>query len=70
MNEIMNEDELHAYGVDLIASYLKKEGYTIIELNKEKNIDPQIIAQKLSDMIFVVTRTVMYPKKEKDIKSM
>lgn len=68
MDEIMNNQELHEYGVNLIASYLKEEGYTIIELNTEPNIDPQIIAQKLSDMMFVVVRTVMYPKKEKDIK--
>lgn len=68
MDEIMNNQELHEYGINLISSYLKEEGYTIIELNTELNTDPQIIAQKLSDMIFVVVRTVMYPKKEKDIK--
>lgn len=68
MEDIMTNDELHSYGIDLIISHLKKEGYTIIEVNRELNVDPQIVAQKMSDMIFVVVKTFMYPKKEKDIK--
>ncbi|MCQ2979236.1 MAG: hypothetical protein MJ245_05530, partial [Clostridia bacterium] len=60
---IMNKDELHEYGINLITNYLEKNDYTIMEKNLELDSVPQLVVQKGTDMSFVIVETYMYPKK-------
>lgn len=62
--EVMNDNELHEYGINLMINYLEKNDYTIMEVNREKESNPQIIAEKGTDMCFILVSTFMYPKKD------
>jgi len=64
----MDSSEIHKYGIDLIVSYLKKEGYVILEVNQEVESTPQIVAQKVSQIAFIIVKTFMYPKKDVEVE--
>jgi hypothetical protein len=60
---LMTEKEIHAFGVDIVLEEMQKDGFSIESVNKDIRINPQIIAKKNNETIFVVVRTACYPYK-------
>jgi|SRR5947209_2759624 len=65
MNEqqIMTQEEIHSFGVEVVFNQLKKEGYQIESVNTDINMNPQIAARKDDELAFILVRTACYPKK-------
>ncbi len=59
--EILNDAEVHAFGIEIIGNQLKSEGFTDIEVNRDITRNPQIIAHRKGKLCFIVVRTALYP---------
>jgi hypothetical protein len=60
---LMSDEELHAFGIDIILPYLVKEGVTIEEVNRELGRNPQIVGKRWDLHAFIFVCTAMYPDK-------
>lgn len=60
--EILNDAEVHAFGIEIIGNQLKSEGFTDIEVNRDITKNPQIIARRKGKLCFIVVRTALYPQ--------
>ena len=60
---LMTDNEIHSFGVEIVAEYLIKDGYAIESVSKDFRINPQIIARKGNNLVYVVVRTDCYPNK-------
>jgi len=61
--EQMTIEEIHDFGIEIVFNQLKKEGYEIQSVNTEIGVNPQIIAKKGSQLVFIAVRTARYPEK-------
>jgi hypothetical protein len=61
--QIMSVHEIHDFGIEVVATYLKKEGYVIDGVNPKIGVNPQIIARKAGVLAFIAVRTACYPEK-------
>jgi methanogenic corrinoid protein MtbC1 len=61
--EVMNEDDIHDFGIDVVAEYSKKDGFEILSINKDRKYNPQIVAKKNGQLALIVVRTARYPNK-------
>jgi hypothetical protein len=59
----MSDEEVHAFGLEAILPYLKKEGVTIESVNRDSKANPQIVAQRWGSLAFIFVRTALYPNK-------
>jgi len=60
---LMSVEEIHAFGIEVILPYLKKEGVTITEVNSDPSMNPQIVGQRWDSPAFIYVRTALYPDK-------
>ena len=58
----MTAEELHAFGIDTILPFLKKEGVTVEGVNHDLKLTPQIIGQRWGSLAFIYVRTAMLPR--------
>ncbi len=61
--QLMSDAEIFNFGVEVVFSQMKKEGYQIQSVNTEIGNNPQIIAKKDGNLAFVGVRTACYPGK-------
>ncbi len=57
----MNDAELHFLGIKVVYKDLVDKGYEVLNVRKEEDVDPQILARKEEQMLFVVVRTARFP---------
>lgn len=58
---LLSEDELVQFGLRYTYGQLIQEGYEVLNVRPEKDVDPQILAKKQDQLIFVVVRTAVFP---------
>ena len=61
--EVMDEDDIHDFGINVVAEYSQKDGFEIVSINKDRKYNPQIVAKKNGQLAFIVVRTACYPNK-------
>src|SRR5438067_8360476 len=61
--ELMTEEEIHAFGVEIVFKQLQEAGWTIgsADVYANRETEPQIVANKDGEIGFFVVRTSMYP---------
>lgn len=59
----MSREEIHAFGIEVVAKQLIKEGIVVEVINTQIGLDPQIRARKSGVLSFIVVRTACYPDK-------
>lgn len=59
----LNTEETILFGLRHTYGRLIKDGYKVLSVRSEPEIDPQIVAQKEDQMYFIVVRTDVYPHK-------
>ena len=59
----MTEAEIHRLGVQIVRDELEGEGWTILDINVNPKVNPQIIARKNGTLGHVLIRTACHPKK-------
>lgn len=63
--ELMNEQEIHEFGLQVLVQYLESHGYEIEFAQPEKNSLPHLAAKKGDQLVFVIAATDVYPNKGK-----
>jgi len=58
---ILTDDELHFLGIKVVYKAMVDEGYKILQVRKEMDINPQILATKDGVRYFILVRTARYP---------
>jgi hypothetical protein len=54
---IMTEQEVHEFGIDVIYKYAQQEGYEIVAGSTELNQHPQLVLKKNGQLYFVMVKT-------------
>ena len=57
----MNEEELHFLGIKVVYKDLVDKGHKVLNVRKEMDINPQILAEIEGDKALIVVRTARYP---------
>lgn len=65
--EVMSETDIHAFGVEIVFKQLEEAGWLIqsADVFANREIHPQIVAQKDGETGFFVVRTALYPERGK-----
>lgn len=58
----MTEDEIHDFGIEIVANQLIKEGHELVDVNSDPDQNPQIVAQLNGQLAFITVRTAVYPR--------
>jgi len=58
----MSVEDIHFMGIKVVYSHLIDNGYDVLQVRKEIDIDPQILAKKENRFVLVVVKTAVYPK--------
>ncbi len=53
-DEIMNLQEIHEFGIDIISNYVEKEGYEIVAGSLNINENPQLVIRKNEILYYVM----------------
>jgi hypothetical protein len=59
---IMNLEELHFLGIKVVYKDLVDQGYEVLNVRKELDVNPQILAKKDDQYHMVVVKTGYYPE--------
>ena len=57
----LTNEELHFLGIKVVFKAMVDDGYKVLQVRKETDINPQILAVKDDERFFVVVRTERYP---------
>lgn len=60
---LMTPEEIHEFGIQIVAQELEKEGNQVIGVNTTLAENPQVIAKVKGELALVVVRTAVYPGK-------
>ncbi|NCB42804.1 MAG: hypothetical protein EOM59_09310 [Clostridia bacterium] len=60
--DLMSEQEIHDFGIEIVFGFLKAEGYAILDVQTEKGIHPSIIANKKGKLYIIEVSTEIAPK--------
>ncbi|MBN2742925.1 MAG: hypothetical protein JXR39_03425 [Marinilabiliaceae bacterium] len=58
---MMTPEELHYMGIKVAYKELVDKGYEVLNVRKETDVNPQILARKDDRYILVVVKTACYP---------
>ena len=58
----MTEDEIREYGVGYAMSFLKENGFSLVNAQAAKNVWPNIVAQKDNFLWFIAVATAIAPE--------
>ncbi len=61
IGEALTDEELHFLGIKVVFKALTDDGYKVLQVRKEMDINPQILATKDDVRYFIVVRTARYP---------
>jgi hypothetical protein len=59
--EVLTDEELHFLGIKVVFKSLTDDGYKVLQVRKEADVNPQILATKEGVRYFIVVRTARYP---------
>lgn len=59
--ELMTEDEIHDFGIQVVVNDLKKEGHEVVSVDAGLGREPQIVARMKGQLAFISVRTATYP---------
>jgi len=62
-SEVMTSAEVHEFGIEIVFEQMKKDGYEILGVNTDLEMNPQILAKKDGRLVHIAVRTACYPKK-------
>ncbi len=57
----MNYEQLHFLGIKVVYKHMVDNGYEVLNVRKETDVNPQILALKDGKRYFVVVRTAKFP---------
>jgi hypothetical protein len=60
---LMTPAEIHEYGIQIVRDYLVNEKYLIEKINTAIAVNPQIVACRDGQVLFILVRTACYPNK-------
>ena len=60
--QLLNSQEIIDFGLRHAYGQLVKEGYEILSVRPEPDVDPQILAKKENQLYFIIIRTDVYPE--------
>ncbi len=58
---VLTDEELHFLGIKVVFKSLTDDGYKVLQVRKEPDVNPQILATKEGVRYFIVVRTARYP---------
>jgi hypothetical protein len=61
MGRAMSREELHFLGIKVVYKDLVDNGYEVLNVRKEMDVNPQILAKKEDTLYLIVVRTATYP---------
>lgn len=61
MGKVFNQDGLHYFGIKVVYKHLVDEGYEVLNVRHESDVNPQILAKKNEVLYFIVVRTAPFP---------
>ncbi|MGQ1785194.1 MULTISPECIES: hypothetical protein [unclassified Saccharicrinis] len=61
MADVMNLEELHFLGIKVVYKDMVDKGYEVLNVRKELDVNPQILAKKDDKFHMVVVKTCYYP---------
>jgi hypothetical protein len=64
-NNIISDDEIHAFGINIVLDDVRKKGFTVVSVDTNIEKNPQIIVRKNEQPFFILVRTARYPQKGK-----
>lgn len=59
--KVMDEGDLHFLGIKVVYKDLVDKGYEVLNVRREEDVDPQILARFNGKLLFVVVRTAAFP---------
>ena len=59
----LSDDEIHEFGINIVLDDIRAKGYAVSSVTTARNSNPQIVAHKNGQLIHIVVRTAIYPKK-------
>ncbi|MGQ1889323.1 hypothetical protein ACT29H_02675 [Thermophagus sp. OGC60D27] len=59
--QLLGEEDLHFLGIKVVYKDLVDNGYDVLNVRKETDVDPQIVARQNGKLVFVVVRTATFP---------
>jgi hypothetical protein len=59
--QLMGSEDLHFLGIKAVYKNLVDNGYEVLNVRKEMDVDPQILARQNGKMLFIVVRTATFP---------
>ncbi len=62
MGKIMTTEELHFLGIKVVYKDMVDQGYEVLNVRKETDVNPQILATSEGKRYFIVVRTTCYPE--------
>lgn len=60
---LMNEQELHEAGLEILANWLESKGFEILVAQKEKDALPSMVVKQDEAVTFILAASAMYPEK-------
>lgn len=61
MNKPMDYEHLHFLGIKVVYKHMIDNGYQVLNVRKETDVNPQILALKDGRRYFIVVRTAKFP---------
>ncbi len=61
--ELMNKEEIHIFGLEVLVQYLQNNDYKIIFVQPKKEQLPNVLAEKDDAVVFILASTDVYPNK-------
>jgi len=58
----MNEEDLHFFGLKVVYKDLVDNGFEVLNVRRELDVNPQILAKKDDVLYFIVVRTARFPE--------
>lgn len=59
--DVLTDEELHFLGIKAVYKAIIDKGYKVLQVRKEIDINPQILATINGERYFIVVRTAKYP---------
>lgn len=63
--ELMSEQEIHEFGLQVLIQYLENKGYEIDFAQPDKRSLPHVVAKSGEQLTFIIASTDIYPNKGK-----
>lgn len=60
-DEVLSADELHFLGIKVVYKDMVDKGYKVINVRREPDVNPQILAVKDDKRYFIIVRTAIFP---------